>query len=460
MSQTVPALILAGTHSGAGKTTVTLAVLAALVRRGVRVQGFKVGPDFIDPAHHTALTGRPSRNLDTWLLEPAALAATYHRATAGADLAVIEGVMGLFDGRSALDEAGSTADLARRWGLPVVLVVDARGLARSIAPLVQGFASFEPDVHVAGVVANRVGSEAHYTRYLQPALQQLKCITPLGYLVRDERMRMPERHLGLVSAAELPDRVQLWSALADAAEATVDLDRLLALAEIPALPNAAVGLPAESRPHTRVAVARDEAFCFYYEDNLDALHDAGAELVPFSPLADAEIPEGASLVYLGGGYPELHAERLAANTAMRRAIAAYHAAGGSILAECGGMMACCRELCDAAGRAWPMWDLIPARVVMKPRFQALGYVSIVAEQESLLGPAGTVIRGHEFHYSVLEALEPVNYATRLERPEAPARPDGMRVGGLLAGYAHMHFGSNPDVARSLVLAAGAQKRGS
>jgi cobyrinic acid a,c-diamide synthase len=208
----------------------------------------------------------------------------------------------------------------------------------------------------------------------------------------------------------------------------------------------------------RLALARDPAFCFYYEDNLDRLRAAGAEIVPFSPLEDAALPGGVELVYLGGGYPEVFAERLAANAPMRAAIRRFHAEGGTIFAECGGMMACCRTLVDASGAEFPLWDLIPARVVMQPRFAALGYVTVVADCPTPLGPPGTQVRGHEFHYSRLEPLAPLPYATRLLRPDREARPDGIQVGGLLAGYAHLHFGSNPEVARSLVAAGSRSAR--
>jgi cobyrinic acid a,c-diamide synthase len=447
----VPALIVAGTHSGSGKTTATLAILAALRRRGLRVQGFKVGPDFIDPGYQTLATGRPSRNLDTWLLDPPALAASYRRGCEGTDLAVIEGVMGLFDGRGATDEAGSAADLARLWDVPVVLVVDAKGLARSIAPLVRGFATFDAKVRVAGVIANRVGGPRHYAEYLAPALRTSTAVEPIGYLVRDEALAIPSRHLGLWTADELRPDAAFWQRLADAAEATLDLDRLMALARVPTLHPAEQEPPVPPRRSVRVALARDPAFCFYYEDNLDQLRAAGAEVVPFSPLEDEALPAGAELVYLGGGYPEVFAGRLAANAPMRAAIRRFHAEGGTILAECGGMMACCRTLVDASGAEFPLWDLIPARVVMQARFAALGYVTVVSDRPTPLGPPGTQVRGHEFHYSRLEPLAPLPYATRLLRPEREARPDGIQIGGLLAGYAHLHFGSNPEAARSLVV---------
>lgn len=449
----VPTLIIAGTHSGSGKTTVTLAILAALLRRGLRVQAFKVGPDFIDPGHHSRITGRPCRNLDTWLLDSAALARTYYRGTLGADIAVVEGVMGLFDGRTALDESGSTADLARAWDLPVVLVVDARGLARSIAPLVMGFVRFDQSVRVVGVVANRLGSARHYAQFLEPSIRaNVPEVESLGYLGRDERLSIPSRHLGLRTANDLPAGLAPVDALADAAEANIDLDRLLSLARVPRLLTPA-SEPSLCRPITRsvrVAVARDAALCFYYEDNLDALRDSGAEIVFFSPLDDPDLPAGIDLLYLGGGYPEEHADRLASNTSMRTNVRRFHAQGGSILAECGGLMVCSEILCDRAGRAFPMWGLIPARVVMRPRFAALGYVTVVSDRPTLLGPEGLSIRGHEFHYSTLEPLADLTYATRLERPGEAPKPDGIVVGGLMAAYAHLHFGSNPHVARDLL----------
>jgi cobyrinic acid a,c-diamide synthase len=449
------ALIVAGTHSGSGKTTVALAIMSALIRRGMRVQGFKVGPDFIDPGHQTRVTGRPSRNLDSWMLDRPTLAATYRRGTAGADLAVIEGVMGLFDGRSARDESGSTADLARLWRLPVVLVVDARGLARSIAPLVQGFARFDESVRVAAVVANRVGGRRHHADYLEPALRaEVPAVEPLGYLPRNPALAIPSRHLGLLTAGELGTDSAQVDAMADAAEATIDIDRLIDLARPPELgcEPGDVAPPAAGKPAgpVRVALARDAAFCFYYEDNLDALRAAGAEIVPFSPLADEALPEAIDLLYLGGGYPEVHAARLATNAAMREAIRRFHARGGAILAECGGLMACAEVVRDASGASHPLWGLIPARCVLHDRFSALGYATVVSSQPSLLGPAGTTVRGHEFHYSSLEPLGPLTYATRLEREGQPARPDGIQVGGLLAGYAHLHFGSNSAVASAIL----------
>ncbi|MDB5351935.1 MAG: cobyrinic acid a,c-diamide synthase [Planctomycetota bacterium] len=450
MTPLPPAILVAGTHSGSGKTTVTRALMAALVRRGKIVQGFKAGPDFIDPGHHTAITGRISRNVDTWMMGPEASSASYRRNAAGADIAVIEGVMGLFDGRGTDEDAGSTADLARLWNLPVILVVDAKGMARSIAAMAHGYATYDARVNVAGIVANRVGGVRHYQDYLRPALRQGSSVEPLGYLLRDPRIEVPSRHLGLLTAEEFAATSEHHDALADAAEASIDFDRLLALAQVPTLNDVKASLRISEPTGRRVAVARDRAFCFYYEDNLDALRDAGAEIIPFSPLADRELPAGIDLLYLGGGYPEIHAEALSGNAGIRESIRRYHRDGGAIYAECGGMMACARSLRDLHGHDYPMWDLIPARTVMQSRFAALAYVTARTTGDGLLGPAGTEARGHEFHYSTKEPLGPLQYATELRSAGREVKPDGITIGGLLAGYAHLHFGSNLAVVRGML----------
>jgi cobyrinic acid a,c-diamide synthase len=450
----VRCLVIAGTHSGVGKTTIALALMAALRRRGLTVQPFKVGPDFIDPGHHTAVCGRVSRNLDTWMLSEATVRATFARAAAGADVAVIEGVMGLFDSRGPDDPRGSTADLARLLGAPVVLVVDAAAVAGSVAAVVKGFRELDPAVHVAGVICNRVAGRRHYD-YLEPAVRRHTDVAPLGWLPRRPDWVIPERHLGLTTAGDLTADAVPWERLRQALEETVDVDGLLALAggsrlhEDPVI--ASSPHPAIPSSRRRVAVARDAAFCFYYPENLELLEAAGGEVVPFSPLADQALPEGTSVLYLGGGYPELHAARLAANESMRASIRHFHRDGGTLYAECGGLMYAGRELVDATGSRFPMLDLLPARTVMQPRLAALGYVTFRTTQPTAVGPSGTTARGHEFHYSRLEPLGELTYAAELDRERGePARPDGLVAGNLLAGYAHLHFGSNPAIAEALV----------
>jgi cobyrinic acid a,c-diamide synthase len=447
-------VVVAGTHSGVGKTTVALALMAALRRRGLRVQSFKAGPDFIDPGHHAAACGRPAYNLDTWMLSADGVRSTFARAAAGADVAVVEGVMGLFDGRGPDDPRGSTADLARVLACPVVLVVDASAVAASVAAVVKGFGEFDPGVTVAGVVCNRVAGPRHYA-YLEPAIRRHTRVVPLGWLPRRAEWAIPERHLGLTTREDLATGAGAsWAKalddLAAAFEATVDVDALLQLGACQPVVTAECESSARVRGRCRVAVARDAAFCFYYQENFDLLAEAGAEVVPFSPLHDAGLPEGVGLVYLGGGYPELHAERLAANAPMLAGLRRFHREGGAVYAECGGLMYCGRELVDGAGRAFPMLDLLPARTVMQPRLAALGYVTWRAAGDTLLGPAGTAWRGHEFHYSRLEPLGDLRPAALLHRDGQEPRPDGFVEGRLLAGYAHLHFGSNPQaVARVL-----------
>ncbi|OAI47049.1 hypothetical protein AYO44_10245 [Planctomycetaceae bacterium SCGC AG-212-F19] len=451
-----PALLIAGTHSGCGKTTVALALMAALRRRGQVVQPFKVGPDFIDPGHHTAVCGRTSRNLDTWMLSEELVRRTFACASAGADIAVIEGVMGLFDGRGPADLRGSSAGIARLLDVPVVLVVDAEGMAASIAAVVKGFATLDPAVRVAGVICNRVAGPRHYD-YLAPAIRQYTSAVPLGWLPRRQEWAIPERHLGLTTTEDLGTSAERWERLAAGFAETVDLDRLVALAHEAAVTASTVGdagaglaQPFVGTMARRIAVARDAAFCFYYPENLELLAAAGGELGSFSPLTDKALPDGTDFLYLGGGYPELYATQLAENEAMRSSIRQFHARGGAIYAECGGLMYACRELVDAAGETRPMLDLLPARTVMQSRRAALGYVALKTLRPSLLGPVATAARGHEFHYSRLEPLGPLTYAGELDDGRGATRPDGLIAGNLWAGYAHLHFGSNPGLAAALL----------
>jgi cobyrinic acid a,c-diamide synthase len=443
-------LIIAGTHSKVGKTTIALALMAALRGRGLTVQPFKVGPDFIDPGHHTAICARISRNLDNWMLSDETVLSIFHRACAGADVAVIEGVMGLFDGKGPEDSRGSTAEIARLLRAPVILVVDASSIAASIAAIVRGFSDFDSRVHVAGVICNRVAGKRHY-QYLQAAIRKHTKVIPLGWLPRRPDWQIPERHLGLTTIQDQRGSAELWDSLADAFRQTVDLDGLLALsASIERQPSEVFGTSQVLRhPRRRVAVARDAAFCFYYQDNLDLLEQAGGEMVPFSPLSDSQLPDWTEVFYLGGGYPELHAKQLADNDAMRRSIQRFHQQGGAIYAECGGLMYACRELVDVSGNAFPMLDLLPARTVMQSRLAKLGYVNWRSSRVTPLGPAAMEARGHQFHYSRLEPLGELVYSAELEH-DGDRLPDGLMCGNLLAGYTHLHFASNAAIPASLV----------
>ncbi|HZK13777.1 MAG TPA: cobyrinate a,c-diamide synthase, partial [Desulfobaccales bacterium] len=369
MANKTRGLVIAGTQSGVGKTTVTLGLLYALARRGLKVQPFKVGPDFIDPGHHTRAAGRVCRNLDGWMLSREANLTLFRRQARGADVAVVEGVMGLFDGYDGASEAGSTAQMAKWLGLPVLLVVDARAMARSAAALVHGFASFDPALNLAGVVFNRIGSAAHL-EYLNQALSCLKGVRSFGGLPRDQELAIPERHLGLATAEDHPLDEAYLGRLADRLETHLDLEGLLAA--LPKLTLPEEPAPAAMPASVRLGVARDRAFCFYYPENLELLEKFGAELVPFSPLTDRELPAGLDGVYLGGGYPELYAERLAANEALKQALKQNAAGGLPIYAECGGLMYLAREILDLEGRAHPMAGVFPFTVRMLPRLKALG----------------------------------------------------------------------------------------
>jgi cobyrinic acid a,c-diamide synthase len=449
MANQTRGIVIAGTQSGVGKTTVTLGLLAALRRRGLVVQPFKVGPDFIDPGHHSRAAGRACRNLDGWMLSREANLALFRRQARGVDAAVVEGVMGLFDGYDGASEAGSTAQMAKWLGLPVLLVVDARAMARSAAALVHGFASFDPGLSLAGVVFNRIGSAAHL-EYLQQALASLPGVRCFGGLPRDRELAIPERHLGLATAEDHPLDEAYLGRLADWIEAHLDLEGLLAA--LPELTLPEEPAKAAAPPQVRLGVARDRAFCFYYPENLELLAAAGAALISFSPLDDQALPADLDGLYLGGGYPELHAAKLAANETMQRVIREKAAAGLPIYAECGGLMYLARELRDLEGQDHPMVGVFPFTVRMLPRLKALGYREVTLTAGSLLGPAGTTARGHEFHYSEIVG-EPETVA-RLYRLTPRKGGEGMRegygAGNVLGSYVHLHFASNPDVARHLV----------
>ena len=452
------ALVIGGTSSGSGKTTLSLALMAALRRRGLTVQGFKVGPDFIDPGHHALVTGRPSHNLDGWMLAPAENRAIFDRQMSRAQVGVVEGVMGLYDGYSARDESGSTAQMAKLLGLPVLLVAGARSLARSFAALAGGYLRFDPDLAWAGVAANQVGGPAH-ADILAQALDLVPGARLAGCLPRRDDLGLAERHLGLVTAQEAGHPAGFSDRLADWVEESLDLDRLLG--ELPEIaPPPPDPDPDQPPARVRLAVARDQAFCFYYQENLRRLRRAGAQLVFFSPLHDAALPRDVHGLYLGGGYPEVFARRLAENRGPARQIAELGREGLPIYAECGGMMYLGRALVDLQGAHWPMAGLLPLSFRMLPRLKSLGYRRVRFQNPCALGPAGAEARGHEFHYSEIAAVSPGNglcedlyQAWGRAGPAPGAR--GYGLGNVLASYVHLHFGSNPDLASALVEACAA-----
>ncbi len=463
-------LVIAGVRSGVGKTTVTAGLIAALVRRGLVVQPFKTGPDYIDPTYHTLAAGRPCRNLDTWMVPLDRVQALFAHVAGQVDLAVVEGVMGLFDGFSYEGEEGSTAQVAKLLGAPVILMLDASKMARSAGALALGYQQFDPDLPLAGFIVNKVGSDRH-GQGVATAIERATGLPALGWLTRDSELEIPERHLGLVPTAE-PGRWQAFiEATADRIERAVDLDRLLAMAgEAPPLTaptledlgpafrwsspaNQLTNEPSLGRTKPIVAVARDEAFNFTYEDNLDLLRAAGAELAFFSPLQDGTLPPDTGGVMLSGGFPEMYAAQLAANSEILEALRAAYRQDIPIYAECGGLMYLTESITDLDGNEHRMVGLLPGQSVMTRRRLTLGYRQAQAVGDSWLLSAGETVRGHEFHYSTWEnrpAELPPAFHLFPRSGEGEPRPDGANLGNLWASYVHLHFWGRPELATRFV----------
>ncbi len=441
----IPRIVIAGTHSGAGKTTVASGLMAALAGRGLDVAPFKVGPDFIDPSYHALAAGRPGRNLDAFLSGPDLVGPLFAHGARGADVAVIEGVMGLFDGKGGW-ELASTAHVAKLLDAPVVLVVDARAMARSAAAMVHGYATFDPELDVAGVVLNRVGSATH-ERMLREVVAPLG-IPVLGVLRRDAAVSTPDRHLGLVPAAErrLEARESI-DALGVVAARSVDLDAVMRLASSAGMLRAkpwSPEAPEEQRtPGVRVAVAAGPSFSFLYEENVELMEGAGAEVIPFDPTTDEALPDGTDALYLGGGFPETYADALSANEPMKGSVARFADEGRPVVAECGGLLYLAREL---DGR--PMCGVLDASARMTDRL-TLGYREARATHDSPLAGEGTPVRGHEFHYSAVESGVGERPAWEL----ADRGPEGFVSGGVHASYLHTHWAATPELPRRLLRTA-------
>jgi cobyrinic acid a,c-diamide synthase len=440
----VARIVVAGTHSGVGKTTVASGLMAALAHRGLRVAPFKVGPDFIDPSYHALATGHPGRNLDAFLSGPELTAPLFAHGSAGADVAIIEGVMGLFDGKSGGGELASTAHVAKLLEAPVLLVVDASAMARSAAALVHGYATFDPGLDLAGVVLNRVGSPLH-ERMLREAIAPLG--TPvLGVLRRDARLSTPDRHLGLIPVAERKEEARAaLKAVSEIVARSCDLERVLRLARSAGPLSAEPWSPQapEPGPPAHVAVASGPSFSFLYEENLELLRGAGAEVSFFDPSSDEDLPEGTDALYLGGGFPESYAEALAANTPLKECVRRFTAEGGPVVAECGGLLYLVRDL-----DGHPMCGVLEAKATMTSRL-TLGYREARALSDSPLMKRETLVRGHEFHYSVVEPGAGERAAWEFKG----RRTEGFVRDGVHASYLHLHWAATPEVPRKLVQSA-------
>ena len=453
----IKAFIIAGTHSGCGKTSVSLGLMTSLARKGVSVQPFKCGPDFIDPGHHALACTRngkpvPSHNLDGWMLSANTNLDIFNRYAGSCDVAVVEGVMGLFDGISGTEDEGSTGQMSKTLGLPVILVVDARSMARSAAAVVSGYVHFDENVNIAGVIFNRVGSDSH-AELLVEAMSLVPGIPVLGCLKRDESIATPSRHLGLVTADAGDPDMDRYQRLADWVESGLDLEALLGI-----IPETEVVPPFELVPQigkVTIGLARDNAFCFYYEENLRLLREAGARLVEFSPMDDSHLPSDLDGLFFGGGYPELYAFDLGQNTRMRREIREFCKSGRPVYAECGGFMYLMNDIVTGRGR-YAMSGIFPVRAEMNEKFRALGYREITTKADTLLGPVAMSARGHEFHYSsIKEDLDPEimpGLYSMTGRKGVIDKPEGFQLGNTFGSYVHLHFGSQPEIARSLVAA--------
>ena len=442
-----PRIVIGGTESGVGKTSLTLALVAALRRRGSRVQTFKVGPDFLDPSYLAVASGRPCYNLDGWMMGRDYVEKLFARTTADADIAVIEGVMGLFDGAEADNLEGSTAEIASWLRAPVILVADVYGMARSLAAVVKGFATFERKVRVAGVIANHCGSVPHGIM-LAEALQASYLPPMVAAMPRGSLPELPSRHLGLVTADSRNLPPQTLEALADAFEHYSAISEIVNMAcSAPFLyvePPERKGLA----ERVRLGVARDAAFHFYYRDLFDELEDSGCTIVRFSPVEDRSLPDRLDALYLGGGYPEEMAAELSANEPMLAAVREFADSGHPIYAECGGLMYLCRDLETVEGKRYPQAGLLPAATKMHRGLQALSYVDVTLKNDSLWGRAGANVRGHEFHHSTL-AASPAGidgwrsvYSVRKRRADTPVE-EGFQKGNILASYLHLHLPSRP-----------------
>ncbi len=441
MKRNIPRLLIGGTHSGCGKTTVTNAILQAFVNRGVTPAAFKCGPDYIDPMFHTEVIGAPSRNLDLFLCAPDTVCSLLAKHADTAPLAVIEGVMGYYDGVGGTSVQASACDLAVQIDTPSVLVVHIKGMSLSAAAMVRGYLEFAPNT-IQGVILNGV-SKAMYPFY-QEIIEQNTGVKVYGHLPQSEDAVIGSRHLGLVTAAEIADLKSRLQRLAMLAETCIDLDGLCALAQrAPTLEYTPIAVPTVCRNHVRIGIAHDRAFCFYYADNLDLLREMGAELIPFSPLQDAQLPTALDGLYLGGGYPELYLEQLAANSSMRASVRQAVQGGLPTVAECGGFMYLHEHI-----EGVPMAGVIPGGAHMQKRLQNFGYINLTAQKDTLLCEKGAEIRAHEFHYATSEDAGNACMARKPLRDTTWSCVHGTNT--LFAGYPHLHFHANPEFAAELI----------
>jgi cobyrinic acid a,c-diamide synthase len=443
----IPRIVIAGTHSGAGKTSLTLGIVALLRRHGLCVQTFKVGPDYLDPTYLSAASERPCYNLDSWMTGRDYIECLFSRATANADIAVIEGVMGLFDGADSISADGSTAQIAQWLDAPILLVVDVSGLARSLAAAVHGYSTFDPDIRIAGIIANYCGSESH-ARGLREALEAKTLPPMLGHVKRGNLPELPGRHLGLINASFNASPSQLIQKLADALTPTMNIDEIIKAAQAASLLQFPTREIQSESKQCKLGIARDEAFHFYYPDNLEALEQAGCELVDFSPIHDCSLPDGLSGLYIGGGYPEEHAAALSANGRMLEEIRNFP---GLIYAECGGLMYLAEGIETRDGARHSQVGLLPGWVRIGTQLKRLRYVEVQFSSTTFWGEKGATLRGHEYHYSELVHVPSWQTSYNIKPPRSSETfLEGFQKNNVLASYIHLHFASHPKAVQHFV----------
>ncbi len=445
-------VIIAGTHSGVGKTTFTLGIILALKKRGLSVQSYKTGPDYIDPGYHSYATGRSSRNLDSMLLSRNRILEFFERCSRKVDISIIEGVMGLFDGVDAYNEKGSTSHLAKILKAPVILILDARAMSRSAAAVAYGFSKFERGLKISGFLLNKMGSKKHF-KMVKESMEKKTGIPVMGYLPRDEDLRLPERHLGLVPAWEKKVINSYQDRLSKYIQEYIDIEAILKIAQkAPPFPSfkKSVFTRKSLSPKVTIALALDEAFHFYYEDNLDILKHYGAKIVTFSPLKDRKLPPETDGIYIGGGFPELFAEKLSSNFSLKEEIYKKAMRGMPIYAECGGLMYLIEKLSNLKEKEFSMVGILPGEVKMGKKLRALGYCKIKLLRDTILGKKGECLRGHIFHWSYLTLpREKIKFAYKIEK-SGKSFYDGLLRNNILASYVHIHFGSKVSVVKNLI----------
>ena len=434
--------IIAGTSSGVGKTTITLGIMEALKSRGYIVQPYKVGPDYIDTAYHSKVTGRKSRNLDSYMLEDEKVKYLFNRGREDAEIAVVEGVMGLYDGKGASIHQCSSSAMAKLLKLPVILVINAKAMAASSAAMVLGYQLIDPEVKIVGVIANQIKTESHF-KLVKEAIESYCNIPVLGYFPPNENFSLPSRHLGLVPSSELEALKDVFTQLGEAIEKFIDIDQLLELCQGEVVESDFKPVIQQDRRLKVVAVAYDKAFNFYYEDNLELLRDLGVKLVYFSPLQDESLPE-CDFIYIGGGFPEVFAEQLQANEKLRKVLKEAHEYGIPIYAECGGLMYLGERLVDLEGESYEMVGIFEGESHMTKGLKRFGYCYGEAIEDTIFSKKGMVLRGHEFHHSEFFSEETAVYRMKKNKADADDKAwlGGYSKGHTLASYLHLHFYSH------------------